>query len=824
MCDDNLTPPGPRRFIQRLMVIAVMLIFFAQSTFGSLHLSMTADEPTQLAGGYVILTTGDTWTVPANGPPPLINAWATWPVLLQPERPNPYAVPGWRQDDLTGYTRALSTLLGPIERLTFIIRFPIMLLAVVLMALVYRWARDWFGHWGGLFAIAVMAWDPTMVAHSQLSTTDLGVTLFAFACVYSLNRLLLRSCRSWRHIVGVGLLLGAAMGAKSSGTALVPVVLAMLGWGYVRETGHTWKALLRRQAHSPAGWKAVLWAGGRWATWAATILGAAILVLWGAYAFEWRALPGMSFPVPLATHIRMMQTVFEDKDRLSFLWGQHQKGGWWWYFPFAFAIKTPIPLIIGLATALIAGVRKGRSRLGDEMALWLFPLVYVATAIPSGLNIGYRHMMPILPFVYVSIGRLASWLLQTQSRWRHAVRWAAAALGAWYILGTLQVYPFALAYFNELVGGPRNGYHYLVDSNLDWGQSFKALKIYMEQAGIRKVWLSYYTYIDPGVYGVNYESLYPAPDTQPALVGRFDPPPGVYAISATTLQGITPFPDLYDWFRHQQPTAQPGYGLLVYHVPDNPRGQWVAQCTVPQAPMSPESMAEGFGINNLRQVQFDCTQSWVYPDSGRSPGWYGFYRDTWLHGDSFVRNRLAPTRLTYQQDWYYDEPPLALFQWASVDSPPPAWAETLVRVAPSEWAPSRVETSVSARAAPIALEGPLTFLGYQLLSASAQHVELATAWRVEATPTRPLVLAARLVTAKGAPVASADGLGVPINQWRAGDILIQRHRLSMPDGSPHGADWIQITAYWQDTQTRWQAIVDGETAGDQLLAPLAAAR
>ena len=134
---------------QLLIVVAIMLAFFAQMVFGSLQLSMTADEPADMTLGYVMLTTGDTWAVPDNGPPPLVTLWSTWPILLQPERPDPRTVPSWHGDDLADYTRALWPLLGPIERLALATRYPIMLLAVVLMALVYRWACDGFGRWGG---------------------------------------------------------------------------------------------------------------------------------------------------------------------------------------------------------------------------------------------------------------------------------------------------------------------------------------------------------------------------------------------------------------------------------------------------------------------------------------------------------------------------------------------------------------------------------------------------------------------------------------------------------------------------------------------------
>ncbi len=120
-----------------LLIIALMLIFFAQLVLGARHLSLTIDEPSYIANGYAILTTGDYWTVPPHVHPPLVNLWSAWPLLLQPERPDPRAVPGWGRD-FVQFLYALWPLLGPVERQAFVTRLPIMLLAVVLMALVYN--------------------------------------------------------------------------------------------------------------------------------------------------------------------------------------------------------------------------------------------------------------------------------------------------------------------------------------------------------------------------------------------------------------------------------------------------------------------------------------------------------------------------------------------------------------------------------------------------------------------------------------------------------------------------------------------------------------
>jgi hypothetical protein len=173
----------------------------------------------------------------------------------------------------------------------------------------------------------------------------------------------------------------------------------------------------------------------------------------------------------------------------------------------------------------------------------------------------------------------------------------AAALGdqdgrsvGWLVgFRTLAIWPFHLAFFNELIGGPDQGYHYLVDSNTDWGQALKALDRYLKREGIDQVRLS--TYIEYGAafqaYAINLDPLPPLHAAPGVLPTRFNPPPGVYVISTTTLQGIfTADPEMYDWFRHREPDARIGHVMLLYRIPEPEEpGNWVAQCLKPVAPL-----------------------------------------------------------------------------------------------------------------------------------------------------------------------------------------------------------------------------------------------
>ena len=51
----------------------------------------------------------------------------------------------------------------------------------------------------------------------------------------------------------------------------------------------------------------------------------------------------------------------------------------------------------------------------------------------------------------------------------------------WIVLIPILNYPGYVSYFNESIGGSKNGYKYVTDSNTDWGQDLKRLKIFLDE-------------------------------------------------------------------------------------------------------------------------------------------------------------------------------------------------------------------------------------------------------------------------------------------------------------------------------------------------------
>ncbi len=179
--------------------------------------------------------------------------------------------------------------------------------------------------------------------------------------------------------------------------------------------------------------------------------------------------------------------------------------------------------------------------------------------------IGLRYVLPIYPFLFVFASGATR--LFTSFKPKKLSVALLAGLVIWYVGDSCRIHPHYLAYFNELAGGPDNGYNCLVDSNLDWGQDLKGLHAYMREHGISRISLSYFGSDAPERYGIVYDWLPGTKFSKSAPQIPNAPPAEWIAISATNLQGVyLQDKAMYQWFRKQKPTAKIGYSIFVYHM------------------------------------------------------------------------------------------------------------------------------------------------------------------------------------------------------------------------------------------------------------------
>ncbi len=528
------------------------------------------DEQNHLARGLAFLRTGDPRLSLEH--PPLVNSISALPLLTLPDVKLPLDTPMWERQppDVYWYWFADELLWEYNDdaiRMVFLARLPIVFLTLGLALTGFHFAREAWGKWAALAAFLLLLFEPNILAHGRYSTTDLGGTLFLFLAVYLLWRLWRLGYWSWRHWLVAALGMGLAFGSKLSTLIFVPI---LAGTAVLPVYGSGWQGWGRRLLQ-------FLTAG---------LL--AILVVWAIFGFEWGAFWFQDdwlvflnqFRGPMPTFWAGIAKIANlgSSGRGSFLNGVYSADGFLAYFPTAFAVKTPLVILILLVLALVVLLWQKETR---KAAIFLLvpACAYFLFSLTSGLNIGYRHLLPMLPFLLVLISGLAE---KTASGWSlaenraYVIRFTNGVLwlGIVVLIGvTLWIHPHYLSYFNVLAGGPNGGRDLLVDSNVDWGQDLRRLRQWQEENGVDQLKLGYFGSANPAVYGIQFEPLpgYPRPEFY-SLWGNppftpTAPEPGVYAISVSSLwesHWATKY--VYPWFREREPDDQIGYSILIYVV------------------------------------------------------------------------------------------------------------------------------------------------------------------------------------------------------------------------------------------------------------------
>jgi hypothetical protein len=561
------------------------LVFSLQTLLAVARTSATVDEPSDLVSGYVELTRGNYWLKPETLP--LLKMAAAAPLLFLRVR-----TPEVELGDVSRFYDRVLYELNDADTLLMAARATVLVASLVLGCLVFGWTRRLFGWGAAVFTLFLYTFEPNLVAHAALVTTDLGVACFFFLAVHGLFRVVERVSVPRVLAVALGLSLAVVTKLSTGSLVLVLGLLALIAGVStvsipVRIFGRS--ALLDRRGAKLVGLALVLLVAGL----------VAYGAVWATYGFDYRAAESIGRPLtwsevaadgtPAAHALAFIRRTrilpepyvynFFQHVHLSglfpaYLLGEVRQGGWWYYFLVTLLVKTPLALLIAMSAGLALLALRWRSAPLVGAFLGVPVVIYFVLISASGFNMGHRHLLAILPFLIVAAGAVIPWAA-THGVW---AKGGVALLSLWYLASSLSIWPHHISYFNELAGGPRGGAQYLADSNLDWGQDLKGLERYMEQQGIERVWLSYFGTANPDYHGIRYDALpgsvFPAhPPIRPDLLAadRLPKLPGTIAISMTNLQGVyLPFigvkRDYFAAYRDVEPVARIGYSILVYRV------------------------------------------------------------------------------------------------------------------------------------------------------------------------------------------------------------------------------------------------------------------
>ncbi len=571
-----------KAILRRMRIPAVLGIFtvaFIALTVNSyVRESATWDEPFHLTAGYTALRFGDYRVDPEH--PPVLRMWAALPLLAMPDVHCDTNVVSWTK--LNQWKFGLRFLYhdNDADRLLYRARFMIVLLGVLLGYLVFSWTRELFGGVTAMVVLALYTFEPNILSHARLVTTDFGLVCFFFGAIYFLWRTTRRL--NLGNVAGLALFFTLALVSKFSAVLLIPSIAMLLGIHSLTRSPWRWR------------WRARAGQLGRSRKWIAGLLLIIGLLLagyggiWAAYRFRYAPGPlGQGIepvlranppPPQLAAIVewsnrhRLLPGAYASgflegqtkaEIRPSFLAGHYSQSGWWCYFPFAILVKTPVSLLLLWTGTVVLWLCRRTGFVSTALYLLVPSLFFLLAGMTSKLDIGLRHLLPIYPLLLVFGGQAVAELLRRRRSVVVGLILAASSLEL------MSCYPHCLAFFNICAGGPANGYRLLVDSNLDWGQDLKGLARWMKNNHIPSVYLSYFGTADPAYYHIVCRHLSAAPfadDDQ--IVSGMDFPCYV-AASVTQLQGVYANDTVRRFYApllKMKPVTVIGYSIRVYRV------------------------------------------------------------------------------------------------------------------------------------------------------------------------------------------------------------------------------------------------------------------
>ncbi|MDO8664069.1 MAG: glycosyltransferase family 39 protein [Candidatus Liptonbacteria bacterium] len=579
----GMTQGGQNRTISfpRIILACVVIAVFSLMFWASFGESAIMDELAHIPAGYGYVHNLDYRLNPEH--PPLVKALAALPLLLiNPTFPTDNSA--WTTDVNGQWDIGTSFLYESNNDANLILRVariaPI-LLTLILIVLMYIWSAELLGIWWGLLPAILFGLSPTVLAHGHYVTTDMGATLGIFLAAYLFIKFLLSP--SIRRLLIVGIAFGLAQLMKFSAVLLIPYFIILIlfyfaytvtrdwretdtgaglkrfsirAWEYIKSliiifaVGYivvvypvyflfTFNQPIQKQA---ADTESILTSFANGPTPAGQLCKPARcladLDIWLSKNYVTR---------PFSEYMLGVLMVIQRASggNTSYFLGEVSNTGSAAYFPMVYLLKETLPTLIiiffGLLLALIAIAKKFASGfshgvkyfftdyLGNnfaEFSMFAFVILYWAYSMRSPLNIGVRHLLPTIPFIYVlAASAWKKWLYASltyetnsifekmklffKSRAKFLARLIILfVLVIWFIGETISGAPYFLSYFNEFGGGTYGGYRYVTDSNYDWGQDLLRLKVFVDERNndnspdndILKIAVDYFGGGDPKYY------------------------------------------------------------------------------------------------------------------------------------------------------------------------------------------------------------------------------------------------------------------------------------------------------------------------------------
>ncbi|XLQ20478.1 MAG: ArnT family glycosyltransferase [Candidatus Moraniibacteriota bacterium] len=593
------------------LIIVFIILFMAIVSFSLAWTdSLTFDEVAHIPAGYSYAAKHDYRLNPEH--PPLLKALSG--IAILPLQPNfDWSADFWTTANNYGEygqwaagRHLLHQANNNVDLIVFWARVPVVIISILFGLFLFMWGKKLGGIITGLFAFILYAFDPNILGHNHFVTTDIAIAAAIGVAFYFFLQFIKKP--TWTNALFGGLALGLAQVTKFSAIILLPLFALIL----------ITYPIIKYYKRDESRWKTL----GLYLTKGIFSIVIMFFTVWLVYLpVSYKMPPDVLPPIteiksqpekyardkyltnfiyaannytitrPLAAYTQgLMQVLSRVNDgNVTFFLGNVSSEASTIYFPFVFIAKQTLLHLffycIALTLIAITFVRGGFNLFTQklqtsliqfrkfilnrfhEIVLGIFILFYSYLSITGNLNIGFRHLFPMMPLIYILTAKI---IIDSYKNLRNPIRKNIIrnifiALIITLIATVISVYPYYMSYFNVLFGGPTNGWHYVTDSNADWGQDLKRLKIYLDNhPEIDKVRISYFggddihNRLGEDKYILWWDSKRPIE-------------PGYYALSTFFIQESIydknkSYDDSYRWLADYEPIDQVGTSFLIYKI------------------------------------------------------------------------------------------------------------------------------------------------------------------------------------------------------------------------------------------------------------------
>ncbi len=554
-----------RNRLPLLFAVICIIFFVVTAALSVFKASSTWDDPPHLAGGIAQWQTGDP-RLNADHPPFARLVGAIPSLFMDIPRLVERGPWAWARWDINSAASAYFDIIE--DRLLWPSRLTMLSFSVLLGFLLYQWGGELYGRQKTWLPLALYAFCPPLIANATLVTTDLAATAFIFSAVYSWWRYL--SHPSKTNLAWICLSVTLAFASKHTAILLAPILLttAIIYLGLPPSTPFPLArrlrivgfALLVISIATVAGLNSIYFFDGVFLTppeYIARSSGMFAIFPKGSETLAKIWPSWLPVPLPYVYVCGLLAALGNvgELGHATYFLGQAGYGGWPNYFLMLLLIKLPIPTLI----LITFGISRAVSRLPRDgwniVYLMTPPLLLLLIASNGKMQIGIRHILPALPFLFL----LAGYTLRNPVRLWHtfAVTGLVAASG----FNTVVKFPNYLMYYNFLAGGPNQGWRISVTGD-DFGQGDADLVRWLQVRGIKQI--AYGGFGWGGAVlnraGINTTPI-PCDDTGELLAIHAGQLLLTYDLEKKRC---------YDWMLLREPDEKIGYSIFIYNSDNRP--------------------------------------------------------------------------------------------------------------------------------------------------------------------------------------------------------------------------------------------------------------